>query len=123
MKQNPVRWFELYVNDMERAQKFYESVFENKLQKLPGTDLEIRAFPMEKDAPGASGALVKMEGLTPGSNSSLVYFGCDDCAVQAKRVLAAGGKIHKEKFSIGMYGHIALVYDTEGNMFGLHSMD
>jgi predicted enzyme related to lactoylglutathione lyase len=36
--------------------------------------------------------------------------------------LAAGGRIMKEKFSIGEYGAIALAYDTEGNLFGLHSM-
>lgn len=28
----------------------------------------------------------------------------------------------KPKFAIGQYGFIALVYDTEGNVFGLHSM-
>jgi len=37
-------------------------------------------------------------------------------------VASNGGKIVKEKFSIGEYGHIALVTDTEGNMIGLHSM-
>jgi predicted enzyme related to lactoylglutathione lyase len=52
----------------------------------------------------------------------LVYFSCTDCAVEAKRIVAAGGRIMKEKFSIGAYGFIALGFDTEGNMFGLHSM-
>jgi predicted enzyme related to lactoylglutathione lyase len=28
----------------------------------------------------------------------------------------------KDKFSIGQYGFIALVTDTEGNVIGLHSM-
>lgn len=39
-----------------------------------------------------------------------------------KRALAAGGRTMKDKFSIGQYGFIALVFDTEGNLFGLHSM-
>ena len=56
------------------------------------------------------------------SNSTVVYFSCVDCAVQAKRAAAAGGRILKEKFSIGEYGFIALAFDTEGNMFGLHSV-
>jgi len=34
----------------------------------------------------------------------------------------SGGSIHKKKFSIGQYGFISLAIDTEGNMFGLHSM-
>jgi hypothetical protein len=34
----------------------------------------------------------------------------------------AGGRLEREKMSIGPYGFIALAYDTEGNMIGLHSM-
>jgi predicted enzyme related to lactoylglutathione lyase len=36
-------------------------------------------------------------------------------------VAAAGGRIHRPKLSIGEWGFISLVYDTEGNMIGLHS--
>jgi predicted enzyme related to lactoylglutathione lyase len=71
---------------------------------------------------GASGALVKMPGFPSGGNSVLVYFASEDCAVEAARVVRAGGSLQKEKFSIGQYGFIALAIDTEGNMFGLHSM-
>lgn len=70
---------------------------------------------------GASGALVKMEGCPSGGNSTVVYFSCANCAVEASRV-ANSGQVFKEKFSIGPYGFIALVIDTEGNMIGLHSM-
>ena len=65
--------------------------------------------------------LVK-RGATLGANSTIVYLGCDDCAVEVSRVEAAGGQIFKPKFSIGEYGHVALITDTEGNMIGLHSM-
>jgi predicted enzyme related to lactoylglutathione lyase len=47
---------------------------------------------------------------------------CEDCAVEAKRLAEHGGRIHKDKFSIGEYGFIALGLDTEGNMIGLHSL-
>jgi predicted enzyme related to lactoylglutathione lyase len=63
-----------------------------------------------------------MEGVPSGGNSTLGYFGCEDCAVEAARVVKAGGSIVREKFSIGEYGFCALAVDTEGNMFGLHSM-
>ncbi len=79
------------------------------------------AFPMEEKAQGAAGALVKMEGVSSGMGGTMVYFSCVDCAVEAKRAQTAGGKIVKEKFSIGPYGFIAIVTDTEGNMIGLHS--
>jgi len=122
MTQNPVCWFEIYVQDMERAKKFYESVFRVKLERLNNPDIEIWSFPMVMDLMGASGALVKMEGFPSGGNSTLVYFSCADCAVEEARAVEFGGSIQRGKMSIGEYGFISLVYDTEGNMFGLHSV-
>lgn len=122
MTQNPVCWFEIYVQDMDRAKKFYESVFQVKLERLNNPDLEIWGFPMVMDLMGASGALVKMEDFPSGGNSTLVYFSCADCAAEEARVVEFGGSIQRGKMSIGEYGFISLVYDTEGNMFGLHSV-
>lgn len=122
MTNNPIVWFEIYVQDMERAKRFYETVLEVQLQKLESPGMEMWAFPMLMDAPGASGSLVRMEGVPSGGNSTLVYFTCADCAVEAARVARAGGRVQREKMSIGEYGFIALAVDTEGNMFGLHSM-
>lgn len=122
MKNNPVGWFEIYVQDMTRAKKFYETVFQVKLEKLDTPMAEMWGFSMAMDRSGASGSLVKMKGVPSGGNSTLVYFSCADCGVEAGRVVAAGGKVDREKMSIGQYGFIALALDTEGNMFGLHSM-
>ena len=122
MANNPVGWFEIYVQDMERAKKFYQTVFQLKLEKLDSPGLEMWSFPMAMDKWGASGALVKMAGVPSGGNSTLVYFSCADCAAEAQRAAGAGGRVMKDKFSIGQYGFIALVYDTEGNMIGLHSL-
>lgn len=122
MAQNPVGWFEIYVQDMERARNFYKSVFQTELERLNSPGMEMWAFPMNMESTGASGALVKMPGFPSGGNSTLVYFSCVDCAAETGRVTKAGGRIQKEKFSIGQYGFIALALDTEGNMFGLHSM-
>lgn len=127
MNFNPVVWFEIYVQDMPRAQAFYEQVLGKKLEGLAAPEgdasgFQMLAFPAEMENGGAGGALVKMEGVPSGGMGTLVYFGCDDCAVEAGRVAAAGGTIFKEKFSIGEYGFCALAHDTEGNMFGLHSM-
>jgi predicted enzyme related to lactoylglutathione lyase len=119
---NAVGWFEIYVQDIGRARAFYEEVLRVRLDKLPGPDLEMWAFPMDMAAAGASGAIVHMPGFPSGGNSTLIYFTCNDCAEEAGRVIAAGGRIEKDKFSIGDYGFIALVYDPDGNMIGLHSM-
>lgn len=122
MKPNPICWFEIYVEDMERAKRFYETVFQVTLTPIDGVDVEMWSFPMDMDHTGAAGSLVKMEDVSSGGNSTLVYFSCEDCATEAARVAAAGGRLEKEKFSIGQYGFIALAVDTEGNRIGLHSM-
>lgn len=129
MKPNPIVWFEIYVQDMARARKFYESVFQCKLEPMSAPEggaaepgMEMLSFPMEMEAPGAGGMLVRMPGAPSGGMGTLVYFSCEDCAVEQGRVQAAGGQVFKPKFSIGQYGHCALVTDTEGNTIGLHSM-
>lgn len=122
MKANPVVWFEIYVQNMDRAKAFYEAVFTTRLQRLDSPRAEFWAFPMEMNASGSAGALVKMEGVSSGGSGTIVYFSCADCAVEAARVIPAGGRIMKPKFSIGEHGFIALAFDTEDNVFGLHSM-
>lgn len=124
--QNPVGWFEIYVQDLPRAQAFYESVFQTKLEPLPnpateGPSIEMLAFPMIEKTPGSPGAIVKMEGAPSGPGGTLVYFYCEDCSEEAARVAEFGGAIARPKFPIGEYGFIALATDPDGNMIGLHS--
>lgn len=125
MANNPVAWFEIYVDDLARAKQFYESVLSVNLDVLSDpndTSIEMLSFSSDMEKYGASGALVKMEGFKAGGNSTLIYFSCEDCAVEESKVEAAGGRIQKPKMSIGEYGFICLAIDSEGNMFGLHSM-
>ncbi len=120
---NAVVWFEIYVQDMQRAIHFYENVLEIQLEALSSpTDDEMWTFPGAMDKPGANGALVKMKGVDSGGGGTLVYFTCDDCSVEESRVKSHGGQVIKPKFSIGEYGYISLIADTEGNMVGLHSL-
>lgn len=127
MRPNPIAWFEIYVQDMPRAKAFYEAVFQGELTPLTNPDvdsfpgMEMWTFPSDMNGYGATGALVKMPGC-PSGGSTLVYFSCQDCAVEAERAAAYGGQVLKPKMSIGEYGSIALVMDTEGNTIGLHSM-
>ena len=121
---NPVRWFEIYVEDMPRAIRFYEAVFQKPLTSLPppAPELEIFAFSGGHDLGGSSGALIKHPMMKPGGGGTLVYFGCADCAVELKRCLDHGGTLHVPKTAIGPYGFMAIVGDSEGNSIGLHSM-
>lgn len=119
---NPAVWFSIQVDDMPRAKAFYEAVFGVKLSRLENTDNEMWSFPGDMNAYGASGALTRTPGVRGGGNGTVVYFTCEDCAVEAEKAAKAGGRIQQPKTSIGQYGAMALVYDTEGNLIGLHSM-
>ncbi|WP_154222717.1 VOC family protein [Marinicella rhabdoformis] len=124
MNGNPVGWFEIYVDDMARAEQFYQTVLNVALEALgdpTDSNVVLKAFSSNMEQYGASGALVKTEGFSAGGNSTLVYFSCEDCAVEEARIETAGGKVHQSKMAIGDYGFITLAVDTEGNMFGLHS--
>lgn len=122
---NPAVWFEIYVDDITRASKFYEAVLKVQLQEMPDASnqgLKMHSFPMHQGAPNAGGALVQMHGVKAGGNSTLIYFGSVDCSIEEARVEQAGGRVFRPKMSIGQYGFISLCFDTEGNMFGIYSM-
>jgi predicted enzyme related to lactoylglutathione lyase len=84
--------------------------------------MEYWTFPMQDDRMGAGGALAKMEGASPAPGGTLIYFSCEDCATEESRVEPAGGKVQQPKMSIGEYGFMSLVKDSEGNLIGLHSL-
>jgi uncharacterized protein len=121
---NAIGWFDLYVQDMDRAAAFYETVFQRPLAPVgdPTGETVMRSFPADMSAYGAGGALVRSPHGRPGPGGTLIYFSVEDCAVQASRVPAAGGRVLRPKFSIGEFGWVALVADTEGNVVGLNSM-
>ncbi|MGD9628156.1 MAG: VOC family protein [Pyrinomonadaceae bacterium] len=124
---NPVGWFEIYVQDIAKSQAFYETVLGISMSELPNPTedpLKMVTFSTGEESmtqTGATGAIVRMDGFPSGGNSTLVYFNCDDCAVEESRVAGAGGEVFKSKFSIGPHGFISLCTDPDGNMFGLYS--
>ena len=123
---NPFAWVEIYVSDMERAQKFYESVLNITMipMQTPGAfgDLEMVSFPWVEYGHNISGALCKMSDMSPGNGGTLVYFGCDDCSIELSRVANAGGTVLQEKMSLGEHGFCGIALDSEGNSIGFHSM-
>ncbi len=124
MSMNPVGWFEIYVQDMPRAKAFYETVLGVEMSPLEFPDIEMFTFPMDPEmkAPGSSGALIKVPGVPSGGTGTMVYFNCEDCAVEESRVVGAGGTLERSKMEIGQYGFVTICKDPDGNLFGLHSM-
>ena len=120
---NPVGWFEIPVSDLERAKSFYEYVFDYTLEIHPMGEIMMAWFPMHENAIGATGSLVKGEGLKPSPAGSgiQIYFSTPDIELALARVKEKGGAVVAEKYSIGEYGFVGVAEDCDGNRIGLHS--
>ncbi len=121
---NAVGWFDIYVNEMERAEAFYKAVLDADLEDMadPTGETEMKSFVGNMGAYGAAGALVKAPYAKPGPGGTQIYFSVEDCAIQQARIEAAGGQLIRPKFSIGEFGYVTLAQDTEGNMIGFNSL-
>ncbi|HPT20117.1 MAG TPA: VOC family protein [Methanothrix sp.] len=124
LKHNIVGWFEIPVLDMDRAVRFYETVFEIKLDRRQLGPLEMAWFPWVEGGMGSSGSLVRSEFHKPSDEGVRIYFTAfsGDVAVEAGRVAAAGGEVLMPRTQISEdIGYMAVVRDTEGNRICLHS--
>ncbi|WP_136468081.1 VOC family protein [Flagellimonas onchidii] len=118
---NPVGWFDLNVANLDRAKKFYETVFNVKLTDAPVEWGKQSFFPFNHESPNISGALVEKIDFVPNSNNTVIYFETEDNIAEEQRIEKAGGKVVQPKMSIGEFGFISIFIDTEGNTVGLHS--
>jgi predicted enzyme related to lactoylglutathione lyase len=124
MEANMVGWFEIPVQDMDRAKKFYESVFDIVIQVQNFNDLLMGWFPFAENKMGASGSLVKHADFyrPSATDGPLLYFSCKDVQSNIDKVEEAGGKVVQLKKLISEdVGYMALFIDTEGNRIALHS--
>jgi predicted enzyme related to lactoylglutathione lyase len=120
--ESPVRWFEIYVADMHRAKVFYERTFGFHFSKMDTKSWDVEMWSISTTEDGKSfGCLTWRRDTEPSGISSVVYFGSEDCAIEERRAIESGGKLHRAKFGIGQYGFMSMIRDTEGNLVGVHS--
>lgn len=120
-KMNAVNWFEIPVNDLERAKAFYEHVLGLELSLNEMGPLKMAWFPMNQGAPGSTGSLVKADHYAPSMQGSMVYFTVQSIEDACKRIEEKGGEVLNPKMSIGEYGFVAHFKDCEGNRVALHA--
>lgn len=121
---NAISWFEIPSTNLERATKFYETIFDITLSSLDTPEIKMRLFPLE-DMTGVGGAIVDSGGFHKPSSTDgpLLYLNANpDVQNILDKVEAVGGKIIVPKMSIGEYGFMAAFIDTEGNRMALHSV-
>lgn len=121
-----ISWFEIPAKDLDRATKFYETLFDVKLIPMDMDKIKMRMFPVKDMMNDVGGAIVSAEDFYTPSESAgvLIYLnGNPDVQNIIDKVEAAGGKIQIPKTEISPeYGYMAIITDTEGNRIGLHSV-
>lgn len=123
---NAISWFEIPATDINRAQKFYEAVFEITMQPLDLGTTKMRMFPLDDPMEGVGGTIIDSGGhhkpsLTDGP---LIYLnGNPDVQIFLDRVVKVGGKVLLPKTEISPeYGFMGMFEDSEGNRIALHSV-
>jgi uncharacterized protein len=117
---NPVRYFEIPVQNMERAIQFYHGVFGFDFEKDTIDGNEMAFFPQVENGEGISGALAKGRTYKPSKNGTLVYFDSENIEKTLLKVEENSGKILYPKTAIGALGFVAEFEDSEGNRIALH---
>ncbi len=122
---NAISWFEIPAIDLNRAQEFYETIFETNLTPLDTPNIKMRMFPIQNMMTGVGGAVVDSGGFYRPSltDGPLIYLNANpDVQNVLNRVEGAGGKILVSKTQVSPeYGYMAVIADTEGNRIALHS--
>lgn len=119
-----VVWTEIPVVDMQRAMKFYSSVFNLEMKVDIPSPPKMAFLPFEQGGMGSSATLIENpDYYQPSeSNGPLVYFHCPDIETAEKNIEANGGKVLISKRSISPeHGSMAVFLDTEGNRIALHT--
>jgi predicted enzyme related to lactoylglutathione lyase len=118
---NVPAWFEIPADDLDRAQRFYETILAQPLRRERFGGADMAVFP-RGDKPNATGALIQMEDCRPSVQGSIVYLSVDDLTPVLERAQAHGGDtlVCRTALPPGM-GFFAQLRDSEGNRVGLWS--
>ena len=122
---NAISWFEIPTTDLERAQKFYETIFDMQMIPLDMPQLKMRMFPVDNSKNVGGALCYSPDFYKPSSTDGpLIYLNANpDVQDVLDKIESAGGKIVVPKTEISPeYGHMAVFIDTEGNRIALHSI-
>jgi predicted enzyme related to lactoylglutathione lyase len=123
---NTLNWFEIPVNDFDRARQFYSRLFDYEMRDILAGPNRRGFLPHDEQGGGIGGAIVHGPDYIPSQRGCLVYLNAgDDLDIVLARVPDAGGQVVQDKAPVSEeneLGYYAIIRDTEGNRIALHSM-
>ena len=120
-----ISWFEIPTADIDRAQKFYERIFDITMIPLDVVQVKMRMFPISSMMNIGGALCYNKEFYKPSaSEGPVIYLNANpDVQLVLDKVEQAGGKIIVPKTQISPeHGYMAVIIDTEGNRIALHSI-
>lgn len=122
-KSNSLNWFEIAVSDIDRAQKFYEVVFDISMERSDMEQMQMAFFPFDPTSGKATGAIVQSTMHLPSQEGVIIYLNANpNLEIALAKIEGAGGKVLIPKTQITEeHGYMAFFTDTEGNKLALHS--
>ena len=116
-------FFEIQADDMQRAAKFYQTVFGWEMSRNPGVPIEY----WDIETGGSRGGLLQRPARTPppehGTNAFVCSIQVEDFDEIAGRIISNGGQVALEKFPVVGRCWQGYFTDTEGNTFGIFEAD
>ncbi|MBL6989905.1 MAG: VOC family protein [Bacteriovoracaceae bacterium] len=112
-------YFEIPVNDMDRAIKFYSHVFNVEFTKEVIHGCEMAFFPFTEQGQGISGSLAKGEIYRPSVYGSLIYLSTESIDKTMAKAKEVGGEELFLKTSVPNLEFSAEFKDSEGNRVAL----
>lgn len=113
--------FDLPVDNVERAKKFYEKLFGWKFNQVP---MPVPFYLIEtKDLNGNPGVGGGMGERRLPEQSTMNYIGVPSVEEYIAKVKELGGNIIMQKTAVPGWGYLAICVDTENNTFGLWQED
>jgi len=121
MSHNAIHWFQIPVTDLDRAQRFYETLLARSMRREQTGPQEVAVFAYED---GIGGSLLKSPTAPqPSLDGAVVYLNAGPSLdVVLSRASELGAKVLLPKLELPRdIGFIAQIVDCEGNRIGLHS--
>ena len=124
---NRIVHFEIQVDDIERAKKFYSDVFGWEFPLWMENYYGVMTGPKDSKELGINGGLLKRPCPPPkpeqGTNAYVCTVQVEDYDAIHNKIIAAGGQVAMPKFAIMNMAWQGYYIDSEGNTFGIHQPD